>query len=366
MTKEDYMKLAVNLAKQGCGFTNPNPMVGAIIVKNNKIIGEGYHERCGALHAERNALLNCCEPPKDSTMYVTLEPCCHTGKTPPCTEAIIKSGISHVVIGSCDPNPLVSGKGIKELRKNNIKVTQGVLEKECDELNYVFFHYIKTKTPYVVMKYAMTMDGKIATKSGKSKWITSKESRERVHKDRHRYSSIMVGVGTILCDDPLLTCRLDNTINPIRIICDTNLRTPLNSKVVTTTSIARTIIATCNNNSSIHQSYKNLGCEILVVPSHNGHVDLTQLTKELGKLQIDSVFLEGGSTLNWPALESGIVNKVQTYIAPKVFGGTAKSPVEGTGIELPSKSIKLSPPLVTVIGNDILLESEVDNLCLQE
>ena len=196
MTDIEYMKIALDLAKKGRGFVNPNPMVGAVVVKDNEIIGQGYHEKYGHLHAERNAIADCKVSPMGATIYVTLEPCCHYGKTPPCTDAIIESGIKKVVIGSSDPNPLVAGKGVEILKSNNIEVVENVLKEECDKLNEVFFHYIKTKTPYVVMKYAMTMDGKIATYTGKSKWITGEESRLNVHKDRHKYSGIMVGVGT--------------------------------------------------------------------------------------------------------------------------------------------------------------------------
>lgn len=355
-----YMKLALELAKKGYGFVNPNPMVGAIIVKDNEIIGEGYHEIYGQLHAERNAIKNCETSLEGSTLYVTLEPCCHYGKTPPCTEAIIESGISKVVIGSSDPNPLVKGKGIEILRKNNIEVVEGVLKDECDKLNEVFFHYIKTKTPYVVMKYAMTMDGKIATYSGKSKWITGEEARLKVHRDRHGYSAIMVGVGTILEDDPMLNCRLDNTKDPIRIICDTNLKTPIHSQIVKTASEIPTIIATSCENLNEQEKYIKLGCKLIIVPKKDNHIDLNLLMKKLGDEKIDSILLEGGGTLNWSALNSKIVNKIHTYISPKIFGGEdARSPVRGMGVENPSESFKLKQLSMTQIGDDILIESEV-------
>jgi diaminohydroxyphosphoribosylaminopyrimidine deaminase/5-amino-6-(5-phosphoribosylamino)uracil reductase len=242
---QEYMDLALELAEKGCGWVNPNPMVGAVIVKDNRIIGQGYHQRYGEFHAERNALASCKEDPRGATLYVTLEPCCHHGKTPPCTEAIIESGIARVVIASPDPNPLVAGEGVRILREHGVQVEEGLLREACDKLNKVFFHFIQTKTPYVVMKYAMTMDGKIATASGLSQWITGEVARSRVHTDRHRYQAIMVGVGTVLADDPLLTCRLPNGRNPIRVICDTHLRTPLDAQVVTTTESAATILATC-------------------------------------------------------------------------------------------------------------------------
>lgn len=360
MTDRDYMCLALKLAKKGCRLVDPNPMVGAVIVKNGKIIGTGYHKVYGELHAERLALLSCTEPAEGATIYVTLEPCCHWGKTPPCTDALIKHKIRRVVIGSCDPNPFVSGKGIKKLREYGIDVTEGILKKECDKLNEVFFHYIRTKTPYVIMKYAMTLDGKIATSSGKSKWITGESARQQVQNARNRYSAVMVGVGTVLIDDPLLTCRIPNGRNPIRIICDTHLRTPLSSHIVSTAAKVRTIFATCSNEEAKLTLFREAGCEVCIVPAKNGHVDLNALMKRLGESGIDSILLEGGAALNWSALESGIVNKVQAYIAPKLFGGDlAKSPVGGCGIDLPCKAFTLSAPEIIRIGDDLLLESEV-------
>lgn len=354
------MQLALNYAQNGCGWVNPNPMVGAVVVKNGRVIGTGYHQKYGALHAERNALACCTEPPQGATLYVTLEPCSHYGKTPPCTDAILESGISRVVIGSSDPNPLVAGKGIRILRQHGIEVTEGVLQKDCASLNEVFFHFIQTKTPYVVMKYAMTTDGKIATRSGKSKWVSGEAARRRVQEDRHRYSGIMAGVGTILADDPLLTCRLPDGKNPFRIICDTRLRTPLDAQVVKTAGLVPTLIATCSSDKSSARPYREAGCEVLVLPEKDGHVDLRVLMSALGEKKIDSVLLEGGGTLNWSVLQSGIVNKVQAYIAPKLFGGeNAKSPIEGAGVENPEGAFRLAPPQVTRLGDNILLESEV-------
>ena len=202
------MRRAIELAKKGEGFTSPNPMVGAVIVKDGCIIGEGYHERYGGLHAERNALASVTESPKGAVIYVTLEPCCHYGKQPPCVDAILEAGIARVVTGSDDPNPLVAGKGFKRLIEHGVEVTTHVEKEACDALNPVFFHYIQTGIPYVAMKYAMTMDGKIAAYTGQSKWITGEEARAFVQKLRHRYTGIMAGAGTVLADDPRLTCRI--------------------------------------------------------------------------------------------------------------------------------------------------------------
>lgn len=356
----EYMRLALQLAEKGLGWTSPNPMVGAVIVKNDEIIGQGWHERYGQFHAERNALAACTQSPEGATIYVTLEPCSHHGKQPPCAEAILKAGISRVVVGCGDPNPLVSGRGIAILRDQGVEVTENILRKECENLNQIFFHYIQTETPYVVMKYAMTMDGKIAAYTGASKWITGEAAREHVQKERHRLTAIMVGVGTVLADDPLLTCRIPEGKNPIRIICDTHLRTPLTSRIVRTAGEVPTIIATCCNEEKRQQEYEQAGCRIVRVEERNGRVDLQRLMKRLAQEQIDSILLEGGSVLNWAALESGIVQKVQTYIAPKLFGGQgAKTPIGGEGVPIPADAFFLKNTSITRLGEDILLESEV-------
>lgn len=366
-----YMLRAIELAVKGTGRTNPNPLVGAVIVKDGRIIGEGYHEKYGQLHAERNALANCRargENPEGAAIYVTLEPCCHYGKTPPCTEAIIEHKLAKVIIGSRDPNPLVAGKGAAILREAGIEVVEDFMKTECDEINPVFFHFMTTGAPYVVMKYAMTMDGKIATHTGESKWITGEPARARVHEDRNRYTAIMCGTGTILKDNPLLTCRLpEGGRNPVRIICDSKLSTPGEALIVNTCSQARTIIATVCTDKTKQQPYLAKGCEILEIPAtENGRIDLKILMQRLAEMNIDSILLEGGGTLNWSALEAGIVNKVQCYIAPKIFGGSqAKSPVAGTGVEFPAQAVKLTDQKITVIGEDILVESEVSQ-CSQE
>ncbi|MCI8609198.1 MAG: bifunctional diaminohydroxyphosphoribosylaminopyrimidine deaminase/5-amino-6-(5-phosphoribosylamino)uracil reductase RibD [Firmicutes bacterium] len=366
MTDQSYMQAAIDLAQNGMGQVNPNPLVGAVIVKNGNIIGKGWHQAYGGLHAERNALAACTENPAGSTIYVTLEPCCHWGKTPPCTDAIIESGITRVVVGSDDPNPLVAGKGFQILREHGIEVIPHVLKKQCDDLNAVFFHYIRTKTPYVVMKYAMTMDGKIAAYTGQSQWITGEIAREKVHKDRNRYSAIMVGIGTVLKDDPLLTCRIPGGRNPVRIICDSHLRTPMTAKIVSTAKDVKTILATCVQETVLHRPYEEAGCQVWTLPGRSGHVDLKMLMEKLGHEGIDSILLEGGGNLNWSALQCGIVQKVQAYIAPKLLGGeTAKSPIGGIGAACPDLGIHLSTPKVQLLGEDILLESEVLS-CLQE
>ncbi|MCI1960110.1 MAG: bifunctional diaminohydroxyphosphoribosylaminopyrimidine deaminase/5-amino-6-(5-phosphoribosylamino)uracil reductase RibD [Clostridia bacterium] len=358
MTDEKYMFRAIELAKLGEGRTNPNPLVGAVIVKNGKIIGEGYHMVYGDLHAERNAIKNCNEDMKGATIYVTLEPCCHYGKQPPCTDAIIEKGFSKVVIGSRDPNPLVSGKGVKKLRENGIEVIEDFLKDECDKINNVFFHFITTKTPYVVMKYAMTMDGKIATSTGKSKWISGEKSRKNVQKTRNRLFSIMAGIGTVLTDNPLLTCRIENGRNPVRIICDSSLRIPIESNILNTAKDVPTIIAYCHDNFEKEKKIKACGAKTIKISEKDGHIDLKELIKILGEEKIDSILLEGGGELNFSALKEGIVQEVQVYIAPKIFGGKAKSPVGGIGINEVKDAFGFKLTDIERFDEDVLLKFE--------
>ena len=356
-----FMRRAIELAKKGEGFTSPNPMVGAVIVKDGRIIGEGYHERYGGLHAERNALASVTESPKGAVIYVTLEPCCHYGKQPPCVDAILEAGIARVVTGSDDPNPLVAGKGFKRLIEHGVEVTTHVEKEACDALNPVFFHYIQTGIPYVAMKYAMTMDGKIAAYTGQSKWITGEEARAFVQKLRHRYTGIMAGAGTVLADDPRLTCRIPGARQPVRIICDTRLRIPSDANVVETAKEIPTILATCQADPDRIRPFEEKGCQVLTLPEEDGHVDLRALMRELGKRQIDSILLEGGGTLNWSALKSGIVQKVYCFTAPKLFGGAdARTPVEGRGAASPGEAFPLTHLKVTQVGEDLLIEGEVD------
>ena len=374
MTDQNYMLQAIQLAKQGEGWTNPNPMVGAVIVKNGRIIGKGYHKKCGELHAERNAIASLTESAEGATIYVTLEPCCHYGKTPPCTEAIIEQKIKRVVIGSRDPNPKVSGKGIKMLQEAGIEVIEDFMREECDRLNPVFFHYITTKTPYVVMKYAMTLDGKIATKTGASKWITGEAARAEVQHMRHRYMGIMAGIGTVLADDPILNVRVEGWKSPIRILCDSGLRIPLDGQIVKSAGKYRTIVAYADseNTEAKRKRLHEMGVETICCPDENNQVDLKKLMKYLGEEGIDSILLEGGGTLNDSALRAGIVQEVQAFIAPKLFGGmNSKTPVEGIGVRFPSEAVKLKCTDICQIGEDIRITCQVcgkeqEESCLQE
>lgn len=362
MQHEYYMKRALSLAAQGAGAVDPNPMVGAVIVKNGQIVGEGWHKRCGGPHAEIEALANC--SPQDaqgSTIYVTLEPCCHQGRTPPCTQALIQSGIHQAVIGTSDPNSLVAGKGIQALREQGIQVTLGVCEEECRQLNQVFFHYIQKRTPFVVMKYAMTADGKLATAGGDSQWITAGPARQHTHSLRHQLRGIMIGSGTALRDDPLLTCRLPGGRSPIRIICDSRLSLPLTSQLVKTAKEYPTIVATVSQDSEKRKILEEAGIKILETPSKNGRIDLGQLMVQLGAQEINSLLLEGGGTLNFSALKENIVQRLMVYIGAKLFGGAQSiSPVEGPGVEAVSQAFPLKLEKVSQLDQDVLLEYRLE------
>lgn len=366
------MKRAIELAKKGAGFVNPNPMVGCVVVKDDIIISEGYHEYYGGFHAERNALTNTKINCDGATLYVTLEPCCHHGKTPPCTDIIIEKGIKKVVVGILDPNPLVAGKGISILQNAGIDVVTGVEEDEIRKLNKVFLKYIKTKRPYVLLKTAMTLDGKIASYTGDSKWITNEKSRELVHKLRSEMMGIVAGIGTVKADNPMLNCRINrqqtssivSVRQPIRIIVDTKASISIESQIVKTAKEYRTILATCctdvSHTSNKIELLKSHGVEILFCEEKDGRVDINDLMIKLGEKGIDSLLLEGGSTLNAAFLQAGCVDEVYAFIAPKIIGGEhSKSPIGGTGIELMKNAIMLNDVEVEQIDNDILIKCKI-------
>lgn len=372
MTDRDYMLRAIELAEKGRGFTDPNPLVGAVIVKDGRIIGEGYHEIYGSLHAERNAIKHLTESAEGADMYVTLEPCCHYGKQPPCTEAVIASGVKRVVVGSFDPNPQVAGKGTALLREAGIEVVEGFMREECDALNPVFFHFITENEPYIALKYAMTADGKIATKTGKSMWITGETARGHVQQLRAIYPGIMVGIGTVLADDPMLTCRLEGKRNPVRIVLDTKLRIPLESKLVNSVTAEAPVIVICGDgaeaasqNQSMSFSEKRRlleekGVEVISVETVAGEVSITVALKELGKRKIAAVLVEGGGNVNASFVKAGKVNCVYTYLGAKIFGGSGKyTPVTGEGIDEVEEALLLENPQVQTFDNDVLVRYEV-------
>lgn len=356
-----YMKKALELAKLGIGAVNPNPLVGCIIVKNNKIIGQGYHMEYGQAHAEVNAINSAKEDIKDSTVYVTLEPCSHFGKTPPCADNLIRHKVKRVVICNTDPNPLVARGGIKKLRESGIEVTTGILKEEGLKLNEVFFHYIKNNKPLVISKTAVSMDGKIATKHMESKWISNEKSRQMTHEFRNKYMAIMVGINTVLKDNPSLTTRIENqkTRNPIRIVIDTNLKIPMDLNLVKDKK-AKTIIFTCKNDLSKIDLLKENNVDVYISPKDESGVDLNFVIKKLGELKIDSVLVEGGATLNDSLFRKNLVDKVKIFMAPKIIGGKdAPSFVSGMGIESLSDATNLHITNTTMIDNDILIEADV-------
>lgn len=358
-----YMKLAIELAAKGYGWVNPNPMVGAVLVKDGRIIGEGYHTGYGKLHAEREALMEASrrgEVTDGADLYVTLEPCCHTGKQPPCTEAVLSSGVRRVIVGCTDPNPVVAGRGIRILKEKGLEVVVGVLREECEKQNEVFLHFMRTKTPFTVLKYAMTLDGKTATVTGKSKWITGDRARERVHEDRGRYMAVMTGVSTVISDDPQLTCRIIGGKNPVRLILDTKLRTPISSVVVKTASETPTWIFTAISDVQSFKPYEDLGCRIIPIREKSGKLDMQVVMHRLFEEKIDSVMIESGGTLAWTMLSEGLVNRVQTYIAPKIFGGDkAGTPVRGEGVDLPAEAFVMKNINSEWLGEDLLVEYDI-------
>lgn len=373
-TPEDYMRQALQLARKGEGKVSPNPMVGCVAVKDGAVIAEGCHEKYGGFHAERNALLNCKEDPEGAELYVTLEPCCHYGKTPPCTEIIIEKKIKKVYVGCLDSNPKVAGNGVRILREHGIAVETGILERECRDLNEVFFHYMETKTPFLAMKYAMSLDGKIACESGDSKWVTGEDSRNYVQRLRNRYRGIMAGIGTVLADDPMLNCRMEGGRNPVRIICDSRLRIPQGSQIVKTASEIETIVAWSPNRALAwreqgidktleekKQALERSGVILLEVPpKENGELDLSHLLRQLGERGVDSILLEGGGTLNASALTENLVQRVYAFIAPKlVAGANAKSPIEGAGIPRMKDAVALEDVEVMRFGDDICMTGKV-------
>lgn len=358
---EFYMKRALELAIKGVGMVNPNPMVGAVIVKDNKVIGEGFHEKYGHAHAERNAVKNAVEDIEGATVYVTLEPCVHYGKTPPCVDLLIEKKVRKVVIGMLDPNPLVAGKSIKKLKENNIEVKVGVKEKECRKLNEVFIKYITTKKPFVIMKAGISIDGKIATSGGESKWITSERSRLHSHELRNRMSGIMVGINTVLSDDPSLTYRGEHKgKNPLRIIIDSTLKVPFESKVIKYNN-NNTIVACVKNADLIKkEKLEKMGVKVIETKSKKGKVDLQEVVEKLGKDKIDSILLEGGGTLNFSALKEGIVDKVRFYIAPKIIGGqNSKNSVSGQGFYNLDDCVNLKDMSYEQMGNEIVVEGYI-------
>lgn len=358
MDQTDYMNLALQLARGTIGQTSPNPVVGAVLVKNNQIVGMGAHLKAGEPHAEVHAIRMAGEKAKGGTIYVTLEPCSHFGKTPPCADLIIQTGIKKVYVATTDPNPAVAGTGIERLRKAGIEVEVGLHQQEARELNKVFFYNIQTGLPYVTLKSATSLDGRTATVTGESKWITGEAAREDVHRWRHCHDAILVGVNTVLKDDPSLTTRLaSGGKNPIRIILDTHLRTPLTAKVITDQAAPTWLVTGCDILPEQVEAYKMQGIEIIKMPSPK--IKIKELLHYLGKYGITSLFVEGGAEVHGSFLKEGAFQQVITYIAPKLIGGkAAPASFGGSGIETLSEAPLLTIKEVTKIGDDLRIIAE--------
>jgi len=359
LNDEHHMKMALRLARRGLGKTSPNPMVGAVIVKNGRVIGKGYHERFGGPHAEINAIKNAEGKINGATLYVTLEPCCHQGKkTPPCLDTLLKYKWRRVVIGTTDPNPRVNGRSVGILKQRGIKTRTGVLDEECQKLNEVYFKYIQTGMPFVTLKCAQTLDGRIATTTGDSRWISSQPARKYAHMLRSQHDAVMVGVGTVLQDDPQLTVRLAKGRNPVRIVADSKLRIPLKAKMLQEQEAARTIIATTSKADKKKLStLKRMDIEVLTVKSDRaGDVDLKDLLEEMGRRDISSVLVEGGAKTITSFLRQRLADRVIAIIAPKVMGKGVEA-VGELGIRKVKQALRLSFQRVYRRGEDLVIEA---------
>lgn len=358
--KEAFMVRALQLAKKACGKTSPNPMVGAVIVKKGKIIGEGYHKQAGKAHAEIEAIKKAGQNARGAEMFVNLEPCCHHGKTPPCVEAIISAGLKKVYVGMTDPNKLVNRKGIGILRKQGVKVEVGILKEKCERLNESFAKFIRTKQPFVIMKSGISLDGKTATSSGESQWITCGKSRKLVHEMRGEVDAILVGSGTVLNDDPRLTVRLNNRKlrNPARIILDRRSRIKIGAKVFENADTDNVIYVTSPKLSrEKEKQLRDMGVDILLLQSNDKKFELKTLLKELGRRDIVSVLLEGGSSLNASALKENVIDKAILFVAPIIIGGgKAPSFIGGQGIRELKDATRLKKVEAKKVGDDFMIE----------
>lgn len=351
-----YMARALELAALGEGAVNPNPLVGAVVVKNNKVIGEGYHKKYGGPHAEVFALEMAGEEARGADIYVTLEPCSHYGKTPPCAKKIIEMGIKRCIIASLDPNPLVSGRGIKMLQEAGIEVITGVMDKEAKELNRVFMKYISEKTSYLFLKCGITLDGKIATKTGNSKWITNELAREKVQKLRNKYMGIMVGINTVIKDDPSLTARIENGRDPYRIVIDPNLNISLESKFVNFQD-GKSIVITSENNREKEKVSELEDRKVKLVYLEGTDFKISDILKKTGELGIDGILLEGGSYLISKAFEEKAIDGGEIFIAPKILGDEkAISFVKGFSVENIADGFELENVKINSYGNNVSME----------
>ena len=358
----EYMQRALALARRGEGRTSPNPPVGAVLVREQKVVGEGFHPRAGDPHAEIFALRQAGEAARGATLYVTLEPCCHFGKTPPCVDAIIAAGVAGVVIGVSDPDPRVAGQGIERLRRAGLEVAVGCLERDCRQLLAGFARLVLDGRPYTIYKTAMTLDGQTATQRGDARWISGAESRLRVHRLRDRVEAIMVGIETVLKDDPLLTTRLPEGggRDPLRVIVDSRLRMPSNCRLLRQQSQAETLIATCSHDVRRQRALEQAGAKIIHLPEESGRISLHELWRELGRRNVQRLLLEGGSTLAGAALRAGLVDRLMFFVAPRLLGGQSGYGVfSGSGCDWMDEAMKLSDVSCEQVAEDLLISAEL-------
>lgn len=363
MKDEEFMRMTLSLARKGLGTTSPNPMVGALVVKGQKIVGEGYHKKAGLPHAEVAALEAAGPAARGATLYVNLEPCCHQGKTPPCVGAIVKAGIKKVVVAMRDPNPLVLGKGIEQLKRAGIDVKVGLLEAEARLLNEAFITVKEQNRPFILMKAATSLDGKIATKIGESRWISNEESRKYANKLRSTMDGVMVGINTVILDNPMLVPRITKPKRyPVRIVLDSKLRIPLTCQLVKTADRYRTMIFALNDARTEKESrLKSMSVEVVRVgPGENGRISLAEVCKGLVERDITSVLLEGGGELNSSLLKEGFVDKIVFFYAPKIIGGkNASNLIAGKGVDFLKDAYKIDITSVRKLKEDICVEGYV-------
>jgi diaminohydroxyphosphoribosylaminopyrimidine deaminase/5-amino-6-(5-phosphoribosylamino)uracil reductase len=361
---EKMMRRALVLARKGVGKTGPNPAVGCVIVKNGVIVGEGWHRKAGTPHAEIHALALAGESARGADVYVTLEPCSHFGKTPPCADALMEAGVGRVFAGMVDPNPRVSGTGLERLRAAGIPAVSGILEESCRGVNEPFIKHVTTGLPFVLLKSALTMDGRIATACGNARWITNEISRRFVHRLRSQADAIMVGVGTVIADDPELTCRIQGGRDPVRVVIDSMLRIPPAARLLRLDSRAKTVVATISDQKEKIDAIRELGAEVLICREKDGRVDLQDMLARLGLMNIQSLLLEGGSTLAGEALRQGLIDKVMLFYAPKLVGGDGPGLFAGMGIERMEDAYRLKRLRIRRFGEDIMIEGYPESSCL--
>lgn len=351
-----YMRLALRLALKGAGRTSPNPMVGAVLVRGGRIIATGYHQRAGGDHAEIVALKRAGERARGATLYLNLEPCNHQGRTPPCTLSLIRAGVKRVVAGMVDPNPLVSGRGLRRLSRAGIQARVGVLEEECRRLNEAFKKYITRRSPFVILKLAASLDGKIATSTGDSQWITETASRNYVHSLRNQVDAVLVGIGTVLADNPRLTCRLPGGRNPWRVILDGRLRIPLKAHLLRQREPGKTIVVTGPRSPRKKiEAIQDCGARVWKFPLRAGRISFAPVLKKLAQMGLLSVMIEGGATMASWALKEDIVDKILFFYAPKLIGGEGRGMIGGLGIRKMSQVRSIKNIEIKRFGTDFLV-----------